>query len=71
MKSASNRSEKQDAIPLYDSMDTLGVQLAWIFGSYVITYSDYFWFAPFCFHFKTLHFIVYYGKICGLNRLTR
>ena len=39
MKSVSNRSAKQDEIPLYESMDTLGVQLAFIFGSYVITYG--------------------------------
>jgi len=39
MQSVSNRSEKQDEIPLYESMDTLGVQLAFIFGSYVITYG--------------------------------
>ena len=39
MKTASNRSEKQDEIPLYESMDTLGVQIAFILGSYVITYG--------------------------------
>ena len=39
MKTVSNRSAKQDEIPLYESMDTLGVQLAFIFGSYVITYG--------------------------------
>lgn len=39
MKTVSNRSEKQDEIPLYESMDTLGVQLAFILGSYVITYG--------------------------------
>ena len=39
MKSVSNRSAKQDEIPLYESMDTLGVQLAFIFGSYMITYG--------------------------------
>lgn len=39
MQSASNRSAKQDEIPLYESMDTLGVQLAFILGSYVITYG--------------------------------
>lgn len=39
MKTVSNRSTKQDEIPLYESMDTLGVQLAFIFGSYVITYG--------------------------------
>ena len=39
MESVSNRSAKQDEIPLYESMDTLGVQLAFIFGSYVITYG--------------------------------
>lgn len=39
MKTISNRSEKQDEIPLYESMDTLGVQLAFIMGSYLITYG--------------------------------
>ena len=39
METVSNRSAKQDEIPLYESMDTLGVQLAFIFGSYVITYG--------------------------------
>ena len=39
MKTASNRSAKQDEIPLYESMDTLGVQIAFILGSYVITYG--------------------------------
>ena len=39
MKTVSNRSAKQDEIPLYESMDTLGVQLAFIFGSYMITYG--------------------------------
>lgn len=39
MKTVSNRSAKQDEIPLYESMDTLGVQLAFILGSYVITYG--------------------------------
>ena len=39
MKTVSNRSAKQDEIPLYESMDTLGVQLAFIFGAYVITYG--------------------------------
>lgn len=39
MKSVSNKSAKQDEIPLYESMDTLGVQLAFIFGSYMITYG--------------------------------
>lgn len=39
MKTVSNRSAQQDEIPLYESMDTLGVQLAFIFGSYVITYG--------------------------------
>lgn len=39
MKTVSNRSAKQDEIPLYESMDTLGVQLAFILGSYMITYG--------------------------------
>ena len=39
METVSHRSEKQDEIPLYESMDTLGVQLAFVFGSYVITYG--------------------------------
>ncbi len=39
MKTVSNRSAKQDEIPLYESMDTLGVQLAFILGSYIITYG--------------------------------
>ena len=39
MKTVSNRSTKQDEIPLYESMDTLGVQFAFIFGAYVITYG--------------------------------
>ena len=39
MKTVSNRSAKQDEIPLYESMDTLGVQFAFILGSYVITYG--------------------------------
>ena len=39
MKTVSNRSEKQDAIPLYESMDTLGVQLAFILSAYVVTYG--------------------------------
>lgn len=39
MKTVSNRSATQDEIPLYESMDTLGVQLAFILGSYVITYG--------------------------------
>lgn len=39
MKSVIAKSEKQDEIPLFENMDTLGVQLAFIFGSYVITYA--------------------------------
>lgn len=39
MQTVSNRSAKQDEIPLYESMDTLGVQLAFILGSYMITYG--------------------------------
>ncbi len=39
MENVSHQSAKQDEIPLYESMDTLGVQLAFILGSYVITYG--------------------------------
>ena len=39
MKTAIGQSQKQDEIPLFENMDTLSVQLAFIFGSYVITYG--------------------------------
>ena len=39
MKSVSAKFEKQDEIPLFENMDTLGVQLAFVFGSYIITYA--------------------------------
>ena len=39
MKSAMEQSPKQDEIPLFENMDTLSVQFAFIFGCYMITYA--------------------------------
>ena len=39
MKSAMEKTLKQDEIPLFENMDTLSVQFAFIFGCYLITYG--------------------------------
>lgn len=38
MKSALEKSLRQDEIPLFENMDTLSVQFAFIIGSYLLTY---------------------------------
>ena len=39
MKSAMEKSQKQDEIPLFENMDTLSVQFTFIFGCYMLTYA--------------------------------
>ena len=39
MKSAMENTLKQDEIPLFENMDTLSVQFAFIFGCYMLTYA--------------------------------
>ena len=38
MKTALEQPFRQDEIPLFENMDTLGVQLAFIIGAYLLTY---------------------------------
>lgn len=38
MKSALEKSLRQDEIPLFENMDTISVQIAFIIGSYMLTY---------------------------------